>query len=153
MNTLELKVPPLALGLLTAAAMWSASIVAPVLTWQLPYRQITALLFVVAGGVVAVLGVVAFRRARTTVNPTKPQSTSSLVSSGIYRFSRNPMYLGFVLALVGVAALLSNAVSLVFIPAFVLYMNRFQIKPEERTLSAMFGQEFTAYTQRVRRWI
>lgn len=63
------------------------------------------------------------------------------------------MYLGFVLALVGIACLLSNVLSRVFVPAFVLYMNRFQIKPEERALSAMFGQEFTTYMQSVRRWV
>lgn len=150
---LDLKVPPLALVLLVAAGMWSASIFAPSFAWQFPHRQIAALFFASVGGLVAVLGVVAFRRARTSVNPTRPQSTTSLVRGGIYRVSRNPMYLGFVLALVGIACLLSNVLSRVFVPAFVLYMNRFQIKPEERALSAMFGQEFTTYMQSVRRWV
>ena len=153
MKKLELKVPPVALVLLAAAGMWSASVFAPSFTWQLPYRHIAAVFFLFVGGLVAVFGVAAFRRARTTVNPTRPQSTSSLVSGGVYRVSRNPMYLGFVLALVGVAFLLSNALSLVFIPAFVLYMNRFQIGPEERVLTAIFGEEFTTYRQRVRRWV
>lgn len=153
MSMLELKVPPLALVTLAAAGMWSASIFAPSFSWQLPFRHIAAIFFLFAGSLVAVLGVVAFRRARTTVNPTRPQSTSTLVNSGIYRVSRNPMYLGFVLALVSVAFLLSNALSLVFIPGFVLYMNCFQIEPEERALSAIFGPEFTAYKESVRRWV
>jgi len=82
-----------------------------------------------------------------------PQSASALVVSGIYRFTRNPMYVGFLFVLLGWAVWLSNGLSFLFLPAFVLYMNRFQIQPEERALHARFGQEFVAYTSRVRRWL
>lgn len=153
MSTLELKIPPVALVLITGAAMWLASAVAPALTLQLPYEQAIALVPAIAGVFVAVWGVVSFRRADTTVNPTNPHATSSLVSTGIYRFSRNPMYLGFLLTLAGWAVFLANALALVFVPVLVAYMNRFQITPEERVLSAMFGTEFSAYRQRVRRWV
>lgn len=153
MSTLELKIPPVALVLITGAAMWLVSAVAPALTLQLPYEQAIALVLAIAGGFVAVWGVVSFRRMGTTVNPTNPHATSSLVSTGIYRFSRNPMYLGFLLTLAGWAVFLANALALVFVPVFVAYMNRFQITPEERVLSAMFGTEFSAYRRRVRRWV
>jgi len=89
----------------------------------------------------------------TTVNPMKPESSSALVRSGIYAWSRNPMYVGFLLILIAWAILLSNATAFVFLPGFLLYMNRFQIEPEERALFSTFGQHFTAYAARVRRWI
>ena len=153
MSALELKIPPVALVLFAGAAMWFVSAVAPSFTLQLPFKQAIALVLPVAGAFVAVWGVVSFRRVGTTVNPTKPQATSSLVSTGSYRFSRNPMYLGFLLALVGWAVFLANALAFVLVPLFVMYMNRFQITPEERALSALFGTEFSAYRQRVRRWV
>jgi protein-S-isoprenylcysteine O-methyltransferase Ste14 len=96
---------------------------------------------------------VAFRRARTTISPVKASAASSLVTTGVYRFTRNPMYLGLLLTLLAWAAFLFNPVALLFVPIFVLYINRFQIKPEERTLSALFGGEYGAYQERVRRWL
>jgi protein-S-isoprenylcysteine O-methyltransferase Ste14 len=153
MKTLELKVPPLVLVLLTGAAMWLASSASPALAWHPPYRLAVATALGLAGIAVAALGVAAFRRARTTVDPTKPQRAKSLVRGSVYRLSRNPMYLGFLLALLGFAVFLGNLLALVFVPLFVLYMNRFQIAPEERVLAAMFGPEFVAYCREVRRWL
>jgi protein-S-isoprenylcysteine O-methyltransferase Ste14 len=82
----------------------------------------------------------------------KPDAASSLVVSGIYRYTRNPMYAGFLLILLGWAAFLSNILALIVLPAFVLYMNRFQILPEERVLTTLFADEYTEYLARVRRW-
>lgn len=153
MKSLELKIPPLALVLVAAAAMWFAAAEVPALTWDLPFKRVLASIFALTGIAVAITGVMSFRRAGTTVNPTRPQSTSSLVNSGIYRYSRNPMYLGFLLALLGWAAFLANLLALAPVAAFVAYMDRFQILPEERALTARFGDEFIAYTRKVRRWI
>jgi protein-S-isoprenylcysteine O-methyltransferase Ste14 len=97
--------------------------------------------------------VVAFRRAGTTVNPMKPESSSSLVVSGIYAFTRNPMYLGFLFALLAWAIYLSHPAAFLVLPLFVWYMNRFQIEPEERALASLFGEAFTTYAARVRRWL
>jgi protein-S-isoprenylcysteine O-methyltransferase Ste14 len=83
----------------------------------------------------------------------KPASASVLVDGGIYRLTRNPMYLGFLVVLLGWAIFLSNIVAFLLLPAFVYYMNRFQIKPEEKALVARFGQTFTAYKTRVHRWL
>jgi protein-S-isoprenylcysteine O-methyltransferase Ste14 len=105
------------------------------------------------GTVLIAWGLASFRRAGTTFNPLKPEATSSLVVSGVYAFTRNPMYLGFLFVLVGWAVFLSNALAFLLLLLFVLYMNRFQIQPEERVLTARFGQEFLAYKSRVRRWI
>ena len=153
MRSLELKAPPLAVVLITAAFMWVAARAAPAFGVVLPARSILAAGLAVAGVATSVLGVVAFRRARTTVNPMRPESSSALVVTGVYRLTRNPMYLGFLLLLLGWALLLSNALALAFMPAFVLYINRFQIVPEERALASAFGPEYAAYSARVRRWV
>jgi protein-S-isoprenylcysteine O-methyltransferase Ste14 len=99
------------------------------------------------------LGVVSFRRAGTTVNPLQPEATSALVVSGIYRRTRNPMYLGMLLVLLGWAVLLAHALGFALAAAFVPLMNRLQIGPEERTLTATFGPAFAAYQSAVRRWL
>jgi protein-S-isoprenylcysteine O-methyltransferase Ste14 len=150
---LELKVPPVAVGILTAALMRAAAWAVPRLGFTLPGRPYVAGGVALAGALVAILGVVSFKRAKTTVNPMKPESSSTLVVSGIYRVTRNPMYLGFLLILLGWGAWLSNALSIALVAAFVLYMDLFQIRPEERALESRFGPEFVAYKGRVRRWV
>lgn len=153
MQTLELKIPPLALTLAVALAMGGASWVWPPLGVSLMVRVATGTALVTAGAVISLAGVISFRHAKTSVNPTRPHASSALVNSGIYGFSRNPMYLGFLLALIGWAAFLASPVGLMGPLAFVLYMNRFQITPEERALATLFGAEFAAYKTRVRRWL
>lgn len=150
---LELKVPPVALVLVTGALMWIGTWSVPRLTHLLPGRYYVAGAVGLTGALICLLGVASFRRAKTTVNPMKPESSSSLVTSGIYRMTRNPMYLGFALILLGWSAFCSNALALALVPLFVFYLDRFQIRPEERALEALFGQDFIAYKGRVRRWI
>jgi protein-S-isoprenylcysteine O-methyltransferase Ste14 len=152
MNRLELKVPPPVVALCLALLMWFApSLGQPEVPLQV--RVGVALVLVLIGLSISISGMVAFRRARTTISPVKASAASSLVTTGVYRFTRNPMYLGLLLTLLAWAAFLFNPVALLFVPIFVLYINRFQIKPEERTLSALFGGEYGAYQERVRRWL
>jgi protein-S-isoprenylcysteine O-methyltransferase Ste14 len=152
MQSLELKVPPLMLVAMFAAAMLLASRVLPSLSFPLPGRQLLTGGLALAGLAVALLGVHAFRKHQTTVNPFTPEASAVLVVEGVYRLSRNPMYLGFLLVLAGVAAYLSSAAAVVLLPAFVLYMNRFQIEPEERALLKQFGSQYSQYMAMVRRW-
>jgi len=133
--------------------MFGAARAAPGLSFTLPGNLAIALTLAALGAMAAVAGVIAFRRQRTTVNPMTPDAASSMVCSGIYRVSRNPMYLGFLLALAGWAVYLSNAATAVLVPVFVLCMNHLQIKPEERALLAKFGPPFARYMSQVRRWI
>jgi len=133
--------------------MWlSSSLVSPVVV-PFGVRVGVALALLVIGQSISISGMVAFRRAKTTMNPIKPGAASSLVSSGVYRFTRNPMYLGLSVSLLGWAMFLSNPLALLGVPLFVLYINRFQINPEERVLSSLFGAEYTAYKEKVRRWL
>lgn len=153
MQALELKVPPVAVVLCIAALMWLASWAMPSFGFTIPAREIISLSVAVAGVVISGSGVVSFRRARTTVNPLKPESATLLVKSGIYLLSRNPMYLGLLVILLGWAVFLANALAFVLLPAFMWYMNRFQIEPEERALASLFGKEFVSYKSCVRRWL
>lgn len=153
MRSLELKIPPVALGLLLGALMWVAARSVPTLGFFLPAGRLIALGLAGAGVIVAGLGVVSFRRAKTTVNPLNPEAASALVVSGIYRLTRNPMYLGMLLVLLGWGVFLANAMALPGALAFIPLMNRLQIRPEERFLAARFGPAFTVYQSAVRRWL
>ena len=151
--TLELKIPPPAVAILIGAAMWLGSPYGPRLELPLIVRSIAAVAIALAGGATALAGDLAFRRAKTTINPFRPQNTSSLVTSGIYRFTRNPMYVGLLLVVLGWAMFLCSAVALLGPVAFVAYITRFQIIPEERVLSDKFGPSYAEYMTRARRWI
>jgi protein-S-isoprenylcysteine O-methyltransferase Ste14 len=153
MQWLELKIPPLLVWLVIAGAMLGVAHAAPGLSFALAGSSSIALALVALGGALALAGVIAFRGKRTTVNPLTPGASSSVVSGGVYRVSRNPMYLGFLLALAGWAVYLSNAGAILLLPAFAAYLTQYQIKPEERALRAKFGPEFSQYMSRVRRWL
>ena len=153
MRTLELKIPPPAVALSTAALMWLVSWATPGFGFVFPARAACAIGVAAAGVLSAISGVLALRRAQTTLNPMKPDAATSLVASGSYTATRNPMYLGLLLALTGWAIFLSHALAFIFLPAFVWYITRFQIVPLARTLASRFGQDFEAYKSRVRRWL
>ena len=153
MQGLELKIPPVVLVVLFAFVMWALAQWFPPLALPQSWRLVLAGAFVVAGVAIALAGVLAFRRANTTVDPRVPQQTSSLVIRGIYRYSRNPMYVGFLLLLAALGFYLMSAAALALLPLFVWYMNRFQIAPEERYLLQKFGDDYQAYTRQVRRWL
>jgi protein-S-isoprenylcysteine O-methyltransferase Ste14 len=133
--------------------MWLASRSAPSFAFELPAHNIFAICLAAVGLASAVSGFAAFARARTTINPTKPEKSTSLVTAGVYTITRNPMYLGLLLVLTGWALHLSNAVAFLFLPGFIIYINRFQIAPEEKMLTSLFGRQFINYQSRVRRWI
>jgi len=153
MSKLELKIPPLLLMVIFAALMWQISRQLPLPLLPAPYGQITFAVLLLCGIFFLIAAAVPFRKVRTTVNPMTPGDASSLVIEGIYKRTRNPMYVGCLLILVGWSFFLSNLYSLIFSFGFVIYMNRFQIQPEERSLTALFGDEYQAYQNQVRRWI
>mgnify|MGYP001636531653 FL=1 len=152
-NDLELKIPPPILVLIISALMWFVSKNLPALSFTLPGTQLFVFALAGTGILFALAGIIAFLKAKTTVNPTQPGNTSAMVTSGVYRLSRNPMYLGLLLVLAGWAVVLSHILAFLFLPVFVAYLNRFQITPEERVLAAKFGEAFSIYTQAVRKWL
>lgn len=152
-HPLDHKIPPPIVGVLVAAVMWASSRLGPEVDVPLVARGIVVGLLVAAGLAFDLAGLLAFRARRTTVNPMRPQRTSALVTGGVYRLTRNPMYVGMALLLTAWAVHLGTPLPFVGIVLFVVYITRFQIEPEERALSALFGDEFTAYCRRVRRWL
>ncbi len=153
LQTLELKVPPVLVAAAFAGAMWLVASRLPGLGLPLPMRVAVGLLLAAVGAAVGLAGVAVFRRRRTTVDPTRPERATALVGEGIYRHTRNPMYLGLALGLTGWAWWLSNAAALALVAGCVAWLDRLQIEPEERALRQKFGAEFDRYAARVRRWI
>lgn len=145
---LDLKLPPLLLLVLAAAAMAGLP---DARRFAAPVLPCLALALVGAG--ISLAGVLAFRRARTTVDPMHPDAASALVAGGIYRFTRNPMYLGFAVLLLAWGLYLSKLSALAMLALFMLYLTRFQIRPEEAALRQRFGAAFEAYAARVGRWL
>lgn len=153
MLKLELKIPPLLLTLILGVLMWLLSLCLPTIAVPNLFRISISILILGAGLFVLVLGVTSFKFAGTTVNPMSPDSTSSLVTSGVYRFTRNPMYLGFLLFLIALGVFLASLYSFLLPALFIPYMNKFQIEPEEKSMQEMFGSEYSNYAMRVRRWV
>lgn len=156
MDTLELAIPPPVVMLVIGLVMWLLAFLFPQLGLPMIGGKITsALIALIAllGAGISMAGVITFKRAQTTVDPRKPAKASVLVTSGIYRISRNPMYLGILMVLVAWALFLGSALALICAFLFVPYITRYQIRPEERILQGRFGDAFTSYTKRVRRWI
>lgn len=153
MKRFQLKVPPVAQFLVAAGLMWCLAALAPGAAVRFPGQLLAASLVLLVAGLVGMAGVRAFAHAQTTFNPLRPEAASRLVTGGVYRYSRNPMYLALLLALLAWAVWLGHAFAWLGAPAFALAMNRLQIRPEERALEALFGDEFRAYARRARRWL
>jgi protein-S-isoprenylcysteine O-methyltransferase Ste14 len=153
MRSLELKIPPPLVALACGVLMWILARATPHAAWPLAGRGILALALAALGVCISAIGVATFHRTGTTSNPMRPGNATTLVTGGIYRRTRNPMYLGLSIVLLGWGVYLANALTLLILPGFVLYITRFQIVPEERALSALFGTQYKAYQARVRRWL
>jgi protein-S-isoprenylcysteine O-methyltransferase Ste14 len=153
MSSLELKVPPIVVSVVFIVFMSLLAQYLPLGLVLFPIQSWLAIALFIAGIGVAIAGVLAFNHAQTTVDPTDPNKASAIVDSGIYAYTRNPMYLGMGLVLCGYAVDLSAISSYLSLILFLLYMTRYQIVPEERVLTEKFGQPYQDYLQRVRRWL
>ncbi|MGF1690837.1 methyltransferase family protein [Photobacterium kagoshimensis] len=147
-----LKLPPPLLMMMTFGCMYLLAQHWPIWTFSFWGQQAVVLVLCLLGALLGLSGVLSFSRVRTTVNPHKPNNASSLVTGGIYQYSRNPMYLGLVFFLTAAWFYLGALSSVVMIIIFISYMNHFQIEPEEEALKLKFGDAFSDYCQQVRRW-
>lgn len=152
---LDTKIPPVILVIIFAVIMW---LVAQLNVTSLPdafdfLRKPSFSLLSILGTLLPILGVISFRKAKTTIDPRDPSKSEQLVISGIYRRTRNPMYLGFLFWLFAWGVYLNDIASLVVALLFIPYMNRFQIQPEERILKQFFGQQYEEFCAQVRRWL
>ena len=120
---------------------------------DLPFKIYISLFFVLLGFFITFSSARNFKKKETTVNPIKPEEASQLVTDGFFKITRNPMYLGMLLFLLGLSIYNGLIVGLLFLPLFVGYITYFQIIPEESAMLELFGEEFKVYMKKVRRWI
>ena len=153
MSWLEHRIPPPLVAVSFGLAMWALARWFPLANLSFPWRGVVAGLVLLAGLATVALAIARFVRASTTVDPLNPEAASALVTTGIFRQTRNPMYLGMALVLAAWALWLGDGGSALLVAGFVAYISRFQIAPEERALQRGFGEDFEAYKRRVRRWI
>lgn len=153
MSSLELKIPPDVVWIAVAGLMWLAaqSTVGGFGAAE-PFRRPLAVVLIGVGTALIIAARVALNRAGTTWHPTEPGRTTVLLTSGVYGFSRNPTYLGMEIVLLSWAVMLASPAAVLVTALFVVYVDRFQIRPEEMTLSISLGQEYRDYLRRVRRW-
>jgi len=150
---LELKVPPPLQAIIVAIVMLALTKFVPIFYVSIPAKFLIAVVIAICGLTLSVLGVVAFRSAQTTIDPRYPENSKCIVDSGVYKISRNPMYLGLTVILFAWAIVLESLVAMLILPLFIWYINTFQIKPEERALLKKFNSEYGQYCSRVRRWL
>lgn len=149
MKALELKIPPVIVVIIIGIVMW---LLPKGVDFESTLFKVGAFVLLGLGFLIVILAVMNFRKEETTVNPTSPEKSEKLVIQGVYKYSRNPMYLGFFLWLLALGLYLGS-LAILLTPFFVLYMNKFQIKPEERFLEDKFGETYLDYKMTVRRWI
>ena len=149
---MELKVPPVAVVLLAMLLLFAGAQLLPQLNIVFPGQTLIAILFVFVGILPGGQAVRSFVQKKTTVNPMSPASATKLVTDGVFRFSRNPMYLGLLCLLLALSIFLGTLTALIILPLFVWYMTEFQIKPEEESLKTVFGDAYQDYLKKVRRW-
>ena len=152
MDNLYLKIPPAIVFLLCLALIYLMDQYSPGII-AIDFPRWIVIIPAAAGAALGAAGVLQFVLRSTTVNPHKPANASTLITSGVYRFTRNPMYLGLLLLLIAGLFRFSTLPGLLAIPLFIIYMNRFQIIPEETAMQKKFGDEFADYKERVRRWV
>ena len=150
---MQTKIPPPIWLLTFGVGMWFIAGSPYGYRVDIPFALAPALLFGLIGLYYPIAGILRFRNAKTTINPHRLEETSSLVDDGIYRKTRNPMYLGLLLILTGWAVWLGSLTNLVLIVLFMLVITELQIKPEEKTLRKLFGHDYEEYCRKVRRWI
>ncbi|MDO4897227.1 MAG: isoprenylcysteine carboxylmethyltransferase family protein [Moraxella sp.] len=147
---MKLKIPPVVVTMVFALLMWAVSNI----DLMFGFKSFSlAILSILLGVLVIILGVLEFKKAKVTLNPLDPEQSQNIVSAGIYQYTRNPMYLGMALILVGVAFYFGGILLWFFVGGFLIYMTYFQIMPEEEILTKNFGKTYLNYKQKVRRWI
>lgn len=153
MMSLSLRIPPLVQVFVLGLAMYGLKILFPQCSFESEGSMWVTIAFAILGVGVLAISLYQCWAIRTTVDPRLLNQPVSLVTSGIYAFTRNPMYVGFFCILAAWASFLSHFLAFGLLPMFVLYMNRFQIRPEEAYLETHFPDEFRSYKDNVRRWI
>jgi protein-S-isoprenylcysteine O-methyltransferase Ste14 len=152
MDSMELKITPPTMTMITVLVMLIFSLLWPS-SWPLWLRLLPALVFTLSGLALTVLAWLPYHRTGTTWRPDAPEEVRNLLTEGVYQYSRNPMYLGLVVILLGWGCWLGSLAAFLPLPFFVYFLTRLQIIPEERALERHFNEGFRRYSARVRRWL
>jgi len=152
-TSVSLKIPPPLYLILFAVMMWFLKNNMPLYIWESSISIMFGMILIVIGIGLDLLSLRGFVKAKTTINPLKPHNTSTLVTRGMYRITRNPMYLGLLCILTGWAFYLSSLVGVLLLPLFVWTLTIMQIIPEEKILEEKYSAQYLAYKSNVRRWI
>ena len=147
----KLKIPPPILVIILITSIYFSSDKLDLIS--IPYRTLFSIVILSIGILVIINPVVKFIKSKTTVNPVEFKNVEKLVTSGIYKYSRNPMYLGMIMIIISTTVYYLNFYSLLTPFIFYFWVNRFQIKREEVFLEEKFGQEYLSYKTKTRRWI
>jgi len=150
---LELKITPPVQLIISVSLMYGLAYYFPQEHFDLSIALPMIILLIGTASVTGILALYDFHKYQTTFHPHTPEKTSAVVNTGVYAYSRNPMYLSLVLILIALALYLSNLTCFSVIPLFIWYNTRFQIVPEERVLDKLFPEDYQAYCQKVRRWL
>ena len=151
--TLELKIIPPVQLIISAVLMVSLASYLPQYQFELTIRLPLVILIILAASVIGVLALYDFHKHQTTFHPHTPEKTSKVVDTGVFAYSRNPMYISLIITLIALGIYLQNYSSFTIVPLFIWYITRFQIIPEERMLDKLFPNDYQAYCQKVRRWL
>jgi len=149
---MRLKIPPLFVAFITCLLMYFLAFFLPFGSFDFTGKNYMMYFLLGLGGLVEGISLLQFFLKKTSINPIAPENASALVVTGLYNFTRNPMYLGLLLLLLAWGLYLNNAFTILIVAGFVSYMNRFQIKPEEEALEKLFGATYRNYMIKVRRW-
>ena len=151
MKSLETKIPPLIIVVFFLVLIFFLKNLLEVFTFS--YQIYISFFFLCLAIAFFSTGIIEFRKYKTTLNPLKPEESSALLTTGVFKFSRNPIYLALLNLLISFSIYLGSFLGLIILPLFVIYMNQFQIKPEEKAMLKLYGKEFENYCSNVRRWI
>ncbi len=153
MSFLETRVPPPLVAIISGFGITALAARLPEYAYDVPHRPYVAGGIAAVGLAIQLSAVLTFRKAKTTISPFAPTTSSSIVRNGIFGVTRNPMYLSLCVGLAAWSVYKQAPVGAGVIAAFMAYITRFQILPEERALKAKFGAEYESYLNAVRRWI
>ena len=142
--------PPLVVLILVISTFFSSKKIDLI---QIPFQSLISIFILSIGILILLNPVLKFKKSKTTINPIKFKKVNKLVTSGIYKYTRNPMYLGLLMIVISSSIFYLNIYSILTPLFFYLWINRFQIKREEVFLIEKFGEDYLSYKKKTRRWI
>ena len=146
-----IKIPPPVLVLILVSSNYFSSKKIDLI--HLPNQDLISIIILLIGILILINPIFKFIKSKTTIDPIKFKKVNKLIISGIYKYSRNPMYLGLLMIVISTSIFFLNIFSITTPLLFYCWINRFQIKREEIFLTEKFGEEYMSYKTKTRRWI